>query len=91
MSIDEEREFGSRNLRTEEEQTLSQVPAQCDCSVMPSFIVEAGLGQFGVRETENDCRVIARCDTFEDAMRIAKLLVAETSPNKELSTRKDGE
>ena len=62
-----------------------RAPSSCTsgptCSVMPSFIVEAGLGQFGVRETENDCRVIARCDMFDDAMRIARLLVAETSPN----------
>ena len=60
-------------------------PSSCTgglpCSVIPSFIVEAGLGQFGVRETENDCRVIARCDTFEDAIRVARLLVAEASPN----------
>ena len=50
------------------------------CSVIPDWIVESGLGQFGIRETNDDCRVIARCDTFKDAMRIAKLLNAET-PN----------
>jgi len=62
------------------ESGLSQVPAPCDCSVMHDWIVESGLGQFGIRETNDDCRVIARCDTFKDAMRIAKLLNAET-PN----------
>jgi len=35
MNVDEEREFGSRNLRTEDEAALSQVPAQCDCSSCP--------------------------------------------------------
>lgn len=33
MSDIEEIEFGSRNLRTEDKQALSQVPAQCDCLV----------------------------------------------------------
>ena len=80
MSVEEYMNRGCCEETMGKPSGLSQVPARCDCSVMPDWIVEAGLGQFGIRDANNDCRVVARCDTFKDAMRIAKLLNAET-PN----------